>query len=71
VKKEVDQDKREQLKRALARIRGDFGKRRHTFKAALLRNPPSIPLWGVLSAHPEEIVFRTCSVEQVLELTQK
>ena len=67
VRSEKDKDQREQLKRALARVRGDFGRRRRTFKAALLKNPPSIPLWGVFSSHPDTVVFKTWTVEQVVE----
>ena len=65
VRKDLDKHKQQQLKQALARIRGDFGRRKRTFKAALLRNPPMIPLWGVLSSHPDTVVFKSWTVEQV------
>ena len=65
VRVEKAQDAKEQLKRALVRIKGDFGKRCRTYKAALLKNPPSIPLWGVFTSHPDTITFKTWTVEQV------
>jgi hypothetical protein len=71
VRVETEKDRKEQLQRALARVRGDFGRRRRTFKAALLKNPPSIPLWGVLTSHPDTVSFATWTVEEVVEKCQK
>jgi hypothetical protein len=70
VKKDLDRHKQQQLKQALARIRGDFGRRKRTFKAALLRNPPMIPLWGVLSSHPDTVTFQSWTTEQVAAAVQ-
>lgn len=33
-----------------------------------LRNPPSIPLWGVISSHPDTVTFRTWTVQQVAKV---
>ena len=64
-KKECDKHQQQQLDKALKSIRDSFGKRRRTFKQALMRNPPNIPLWGVLSSHPDTVVFHTLQWETV------
>lgn len=63
ITKEVQQDQQRQLQAALGRICADFGRRRRTFRAALLRKPPNIPLWGVMSSHPDTIRFSTWQQE--------
>ena len=65
MQKEERQDQQRQLQAALNRIRADFGRRRRTFRAALLRNPPAIPLWGVMSSHPDTVCFNTWGPQQV------
>ena len=70
ITKDKSEDQKAQLKRALGRIRGDFGRRRRTFKAALLKNPPAIPLWGVISSHPDTITFKTWTVQDVVKATE-
>ena len=62
---EVKADQQKQMQRALNRLRGDFGRKRRTFRAALLRNPPRIPLWGAMSSHPDTVVFSTWTKQQV------
>ena len=64
---DTDTDQKERLKKALARLQGDFGRKRRTYKAALLRNPPSIPLLGVLSGHPNTITFLNLLMQQVIQ----
>lgn len=55
LKQETEDRDRERLQLALDSCRGDFGRRKRTFKAALLKNPPQIPLWGAISSHPDSI----------------
>lgn len=64
LKKEVEADQQQQLKAALQRICNDFGRRRHTFRKALMRDGLSAPLWGVQSAHPSQLFLPhwTCSM---------
>eukprot|EP00961_Rhodomonas_salina_P182420 2462595-Rhodomonas_salina.2 len=65
-RKDCEKDQQTKLNRALAAMRDSFGKRRRTFQQALLKNPPRIPLWGVLSAHPTTVILTTMSRVSVL-----
>jgi hypothetical protein len=49
---DLETTQKEHLQKVLARLREDFGRKKRTFKQALLGNPPNIPLWGVMSNHP-------------------
>lgn len=55
LQRETRDHEKTKLTEALNRVRGDFGHRKRTFKAALLQNQPRIPLWGVQSSHPDTI----------------
>ena len=65
IRNETTQQQRQQLKDTLQRVQGDFGRRRRAYRAALLRNPPSIPLWGVMSLHPQDIAFATWTEQTI------
>ena len=61
---DIDEHQKNSLAKAIEAIRADFGRKRRTYRAALLRNPPSVPLWGVVSAHPDTIQFASWSEKQ-------
>eukprot|EP00961_Rhodomonas_salina_P290026 3919030-Rhodomonas_salina.1 len=69
LKRELDDRDSEHLRKALESSRNEFGRLKHTFKAALLKNPLRIPLWGAVSTHPDTIAvdcLGTAAVESLL-----
>lgn len=68
LKLEIDHDQRQQLQLALKRIRNDFGKRRRTFRQALMRDAPSAALWGVMSSHPSQLLLHNWTAQRVRTL---
>lgn len=61
---DLDEHHKAALNRALEAIRSDFGRKRRTYRSALLRNPPAVPLWGVVSSHPDTIQFHSWTEAQ-------